>query len=196
MLRIIPIALLSLLISACSVGKVSPLEKTTGYFPAQSKATVITSKPVDLDSKKALILIPNNEFFKGQIANIKYFDQAMTLDDLEKAIIQNNLSEKIPTISEKIGLNNAAKHYKPFLYLYGETRRDNDHSYHGRYVLVDAVTMDELFVTETELDYAWKGVNDQYNWYPMFNALIDYIKSNSKTYQLQIQPTAINKTEK
>ena len=53
---------------------------------------------------------------------------------------------------------------------------------YSQFILTDPVTLDDLLVVETHLDFLWTGVNDQNNWYPMFNALIDYIKQNSKGY--------------
>lgn len=162
--------------------KVAEVDQKTGYFPTSTKATVITSTPIDLDSHKALLLIPSQDFVKGQIGNIKYFDEIMTFEDLEKKIIQANLSDKVPSVRDRIGVSNAAKHYKSFLWFRYESKgvgRDQ----RGRFIITDPITMEDYFVTETKLDYVWSGVNDQNNWYPMFNSLIDYIKQNSRIYQ-------------
>lgn len=169
-------------VSACSVGKVVPLDAKTGYYPASTKAKVVTSKAIDLDSKKTLLLIPNDEFVKGQLANLKYFDEIIKLRELETKVIQANLTEKIPSVNDRIGISNAAKFYKPFLWFRYERQNLSGETPVARFALTDPTTMEDYFVTETELDYAWKGVNDQFNWYPMFNAFIDYVKANSKTY--------------
>src|SRR4030067_868418 len=106
----------------------------------------------------------------------------MTFDDLEKRIIAANLATKVPTVADRIGLSNAAKKYKPFMWLRFDTRGGGRDKY-SQLVLTDPLTMEDYFITETYLDYFWTGVNDQNNWYPMFNSLVDYIKKNSKTYK-------------
>jgi hypothetical protein len=181
-MRLLPALVLALFVSACTSFKVAPVDEKTGYFPTNTKATVVLSKPVDLDPRKGLLLIPNGEFVKGQIANIKYFDETMTFEDLERRIIQAGLTEKVPSVHERIGVNNAAKNYKPFLWLRFE-RTGEGRIKTGRFVLTDPLTMEDWFIAETKLDYAFAGVNDQNNWYPMFNSLIDYIQQNSKTYR-------------
>jgi hypothetical protein len=79
-------------------------------------------------------------------------------------------------------MNKAAKHYKTFLWLRLERRgwaRDG----YMKISLTDPLTMEDLFVTETKVDQLFNNINDQHNWYPMFNSLIDYIKANSRTYR-------------
>lgn len=182
MTRLLSLLLAVLLIDGCTQMKVAEVDPKTGYFPTTVKASVLTSKPIDLDAKKSLLLIPNQDFVKGQIANVKYFDEIMTFADLEKRIVQANLSDKVPSVRERIGVSNAARHYKPFLWFRYE-RKGEGRDQRGQFILTDPLTMEDLFVTETALDYVWAGVNDQNNWYPMFNSLIDYIRQNSRTYK-------------
>ena len=181
MYRQILLGAVLLCFAGCSSMKVVPLDQKTGRFPSDTKATVATSKPFDLDSRKALILVPTSEFVVGQVRNIGYFTEVMTVDDLEKVIVQKNLADKVPSVHDAIGLSNAAKNYQPFLWLHLKTRGTGTQTF-AQFILTDPVNLDDLLVVETHLDYIWSGVNDQNNWYPMFNALIDYIQANSKTY--------------
>lgn len=180
---ILAIALASL--TACSVGKVVPVDAKTGLFPAKTQAKVITSKSIDLDARKDLILVPNDDFIKGSITNMNYFKEVIDYKQLETRIIQANLTDKIPSVQDKIGINNAAKNYKDFIWFRFEKITSDPSNPKMHFMLTDPVTAEDIFVTETDLDYAWKGVNDQYNWYPMFNSIIEYIKLNSKTYNAQ-----------
>ncbi len=170
-----------LVLTACSNMKVTKLDPATGRFPTKNQATVVKSVPIELDALKSLLLLPDNEFVKGQIGSIKYFDKTITLDDLETLIIQNNLTNEVPSIREKIGINKAYKAYKPFLWLRFDTRTENGKQY-GQFILTKPDTLEDIFIVETHFDYVWAGVNDQNNWYPMFNALVDYIDQNSKTW--------------
>ena len=171
-----------LALGACSSMKVAEVDSKSGYFPGSTKATVLTNKAVDLDSRKALLLIPNGDFIKGQMANIKYFGEIITFDDLEKRIVQGNLGDKVPSVRDRIGISNAAKYYKSFLWFRIE-RLGEGTNQRARFILTDPLTQEDYFVAETKLDFIWTGVNDQNNWYPMFNSLIDYVRQNSKTYQ-------------
>ena len=49
--------------------------------------------------------------------------------------------------------------------------------------MTDPLTSENYFVTETLVDVAWSGLSDKNNWYPMFNALIEYIEANSEAYR-------------
>lgn len=163
----------------CSNLKVTEVDPATGYLPSNKAAAVPLSKPLDLDSKKGLVVVSNSEFMAAQLKKIGYFDEVITVEELETRIVKSDLAAKVPSVRDRIGLNNAAKHFQPFLWLRYDTRRDGNKEY-AQFILSDALTLDEYFVTETLLDYVWSGVNDQSNWYPMFNALIDYIRENSK----------------
>lgn len=172
---------LVLTLSACASMQVAELDPETGRFPTKQKATVVKSTPTDLDSMKSLLLLPDNEFVKGQIKNINYFDKSITVDDLETLIIQNNLTDQVPSVRDKIGINKASKAYKPFLWLRFDTREEDGKIY-GQFLLTKPDNLEDLFIVEKYMDYAWAGVNDQNTWYPMFNAIVDYIEQNSKTW--------------
>ena len=175
------VAFICLVLSACTSLKVVELDKETGYFPTQTHADTVASKAMDLDARKGLILVSNSDFLKTQIKNIGYFDEVIDFEEMETRIIQHNLGDKVPSLKEKIGLNNAAKYYKPFLWFRVDTRGSGAQEY-VQFILTDPLTLEDYFVTETHLDRVWTGVNDQYNWYPMLNSFIDYIKANSETY--------------
>lgn len=176
------ILIFALTLGACTSLKVVELDPVTGYFPTENKAVVVTNKPFDLDARKSLLLVSNSEFEKNQIKNIGYFDEVINFKELEALIVKNNLGDKVSSVKDRIGLNNAAKYYKPFLWFRIDTRGTGNEQY-VQFIITDPLTLEDYFVTETHLDRVWAGVNDQNNWYPMFNSLIDYIKANSKTYK-------------
>jgi len=161
--------------------KVAELDPVTGRFPTKSTATVVKNEKVELDTMKALLLLPDNDFIKGQIGNVHYFDTTITLDDLETLIIKNDLTDEVPSVRDKIGINKAYKAYKPFLWLRFDAREENGKSY-GQFILTKPDTLEDIFIVEKHFDYLWAGVNDQNTWYPMFNALVDYIDENSNTW--------------
>lgn len=182
MMKRLLLVIISILLSACTSLKVVPIDPKTGAFPSSTEAKVVLSKSIDLDERKKIILVPNDVFLKESIINMNYFDEVINYEDLEKIIVQEDLTEKVPSIDGQIGINNAARHYKDFLWFHFLSVGENPDK-KAQFILTDPQTLEDLFVTETHLDYVWKGVNDQYNWYPMLNSFIEYIKTNSKTYQ-------------
>lgn len=168
-------------LAGCTSMKVVELDPTTKRFPTNTKATIVSSVDTELDDMKSLLLLPDNNFVKGQIGNIGYFDQTMTIDSLETLIIQNNLQDKVPSVRDKIGINKAYKEYKPFLWLRFDTRQEGNKTY-GQFILTKPDSLKDILVVEKHFDYVWAGVNDSNTWYPMFNAIVDYIDKNSKTW--------------
>lgn len=175
------LVLFTAVVCGCTNMKVAEIDKNTGRFPTTVKATVVKDVEFDLGSMKSLILAPDNEFVLGQLRNIAYFDEVITLEDLEEIIIKNDLTEQVPSIREKIGINRAYKAYKPFLWLRFDTREEGNKTY-GQFILTKPDTLEDIFIVEKHFDYVWAGVNDQNTWYPMFNALVDYIEANSDNW--------------
>jgi len=169
---------------ACTYFEVAEIDPATGYIKANREATIITSKDIELDEFKSLLLISDSEFLKEQVQAIDYFDELMTQADLEKDIIRNNLQEKVPTVRDQIGLNKAYKNYRKFLSFEYDSRGTGTEKY-SQFKLVNPGTLEDIFVAEIKLD-AMVGINDQYTCYPLFNALIRYIKNHSKSYRDQM----------
>jgi len=182
MLRQAFLAVLCMAFVGCTSQKVVEVDPKTGRFPTTATATVTLNKPYELDAHRALVIVPNSEFVKGEVVNMHFFTQVMTVEELERAVVQKGLNDKVPTLTDQIGLNNAAKYYAPFLWLHFKHRGTGSDQY-SQLILTDAATLDDLWIAETHLDYLWAGVNDQHNWYPMFNALIDYLQANSSSYR-------------
>ena len=179
-MKFLVLAAAAALLSACSSFEVAQIDPKTGLIETSTKATTIINKKVDLDSRKALLLVQNDPFVIGQAKALNYFTEIISIEQLETAIIQANLTDKVPTVRERIGINNAAKNYKPFLWLrfdIDDTKREYVQMY-----LTDPLNMEDLFAAEVYMDTVWVGVNDQNAWYPLFNELITYIKANSATY--------------
>lgn len=153
-----------------------------GYFPTQYKAKVVKNVPIDLDSRKDFLLVGVTplEFHKTQLQNIGYFGKLVSHEELEKIIVQQGLTDKVKSVYGQIGISNAARHYRDFLWWHFDSRRDDKGKRYIQYKLLDARTLDEYFVVETAVQTFESDIRNNY---PMFNALIDYIKANSKTYK-------------
>lgn len=166
-------------IQSCTVMKVSD-KNQDGFFQSSKKADILVNQAFDLDNNNQLLIVPNNTFMIGMAEKIGYFDRVITFDDLEKEIIKDNKQDEVGPLTGKIGINNAYRKYKKFLFLKFDDNKNK--SKRLQLKLVNPENFDEIFVGDTLYDDFWVGVNDQNTFNPLFNALITYIKANSKTY--------------
>src|SRR5262249_27008117 len=129
MLRVIAACALALLMTACTSMQVVEVDAKTGYFPSGTKVPTVKNKSVNLDAQKALAVVPNGGFSEGLLMNLGYFEEVITVDELVNRVIASNLTDRVPSITDRIGLNNAAKYYKNFLWLHYETRTSGNQLY-------------------------------------------------------------------
>jgi len=163
------------LTSCGTVGKVTSLNPNTGRFPAKKKTVTIISKTsVNADTLKILVIVPDTPYWIGMVQNMKFFNEVMTMDELEKDIIRKGLTEQIPTISDYNGLKKAYKYYKPFVILMPTKEEKSNGRCYAGFVLFDPSRVANVFQNEIRLNRFW-GVNDQGTMYPLFNSLLDYL---------------------
>lgn len=89
------------LLAGCTTMKIISPNPTTGYFGGSKsglvkKATTVKNTPIDLDSKKQILLVSGETFTPQMVKNIGYFDQVITFKDLEEIIIKENLTDTVP----------------------------------------------------------------------------------------------------
>ncbi|RTE85473.1 MULTISPECIES: hypothetical protein [Gammaproteobacteria] len=154
----------------------------TGYLKISRNASVeiVENTPVDLDRYKSLLVIKNSDLVRSQVENLNYFEEIMNMSELEDEIIDNELTDKVPSLNQAIGLTNASNHYREFLVLeFKVIRFDQSHRVDTELSLYDPATAQYLFLAKTTVNVSF---NDQQNVYPLYNKLIDYIEDNSQTY--------------
>lgn len=173
-------SLAALLSGGCTVGVAVKPDPATGYLTsgkAPVKAPAIVSKRIDMAEFRPLAVVTAGDFAEDQIRNLGFFGEVIDIGELQKRIVTNNLQDKVPSVSDRIGISNAARNYRPFLWIRSDREKRGKKLY-SRLIATDPRTLDDLFITEHELDYVWKGVNDQNTYYPMFNSLIEWLKQN------------------
>jgi hypothetical protein len=168
---------------ACTHYQVTEVDSQTGYFPTSVKATVVKNEKYDLDPYRGMGLVTSGDFIKGQLENIRFFENVVNPGELETLIVKQGLQDKVPSVRDKIGINKAYSNYKPFLWVRGVIRGSGSNKM-AQLIVTDPKCMEDIFVAERPYDPRWAGVSDQNTWYPLFNALIDYLKANSKTFML------------
>lgn len=168
----------------------------TGLFQTTFEPDIKLNEPFDLDKRKQLIFVevissryPDAdmttyiEHYTKQLKRINYFDEFLNYEELQIALIKNDLSEQIPSLKGKIAVSNAAKLYKPFLWLTIDlTPPDADVIGTYRLTFVDPLSLKDLLIVETTPGFWW-GMTPEAMQFPMFNALIQYIRENSKSYK-------------
>jgi len=162
--------------------KVASIDEKTGLLKSDvgqiSKAIVVTAKKMSLAPFKGMAFVSGGgEFGVDQLKAVKYFDQVMNYDDLQKLVIANNLQDKVPSLNEPIGLNKLYRSYKPFLWI-NFKRIQKENKTYLQLIATNPDTLAEVFVSEVFLDFMWAGVNDQNSRYPLFNAFIEWLNQN------------------
>lgn len=161
--------------------QVAEVDPATGLLKSErgevGAATVVTAKQMSLAPFRSMVFVSGSQFGIDQMKKIGYFTEVVDLDGLQRLIIANNLQEKIPTLTDKIGLNKLYRAHKPFLWVHFK-RVTRQHKEYMQLVATNPDTLEDIFVSEVHLDYAWSGVTDQNSRYPLFNSLITWINQN------------------
>jgi hypothetical protein len=174
------LGLAGLLLNSCgSVMKVSDLNED-GLFYSTKESETIKSVDFDLDSHKELLVVPDGVYMKGMAEKIHFFGRVITFDDLEKEIITNNKQDEVGPLTGKIGINNAYRKYKKFLFLRFDSNKERNSRLQLK--LINPENFDEIFIADTYYDTVWIGAFDGNTFNPLFNELIKYIRKNSKSY--------------
>ena len=96
----------------------------------------------------------------------------------KKDIISKNLEDKIPSVSDRIGLKNAYNHYGSFVILHFTKERketNNNTSLYTGISIYDPSKADFIYQNEIYVNLMWDGWTDQGTMYPLYNSLIDYL---------------------
>lgn len=172
-----------LALSACGTQlKVAEVDPGTGRLKSErgevTTATVVTAKPVSLAKFGGRAFITNGgNFGHEQLKATKLFSEVLTYDDMQKLVVKHDLTDKVPSLNEPIGLSRLYKAHKPFLWVhFKQITRDN--KVFMQMIATNPEDLDDVFVSEVHLDYVWKGVTDQNSRYPLFNAFIEWARKN------------------
>ena len=175
--QIVLVLIVLIAITSCgTLEKVTTLDPQTGRFPAKNRTVkVIKSIDVNADTLKTLIIVPNTEYCIGMVKNMNYFNDVMTFVELQQDIIAKGLADEVSSVSDRVGLNNAYRHYRPFVVLKLTTEKKAGNVWYIGLRLYDPRRADYIFENEIMLDQYMGGLTDQKIFYPLFNSLLDYL---------------------
>lgn len=161
------------------------IDPNTGYLPTSqnkstgiTKARVLKSQSANFSKYGGRMLVTGGAFFQQEMNDIGAFSDVMTNEDLQKRIISAGLQDKVPSVSDLIGLNKAYQYYKPFLWTHFEFKDDNNNNHFVRMIVTDPGNAQDLFEAQAVICGAPACDDDQHIWYPLFNSFIDWVHMN------------------
>lgn len=168
--------------SCQTASKITAVHPGSQRFPTKSHkaVTVLKRISVDADTLKTLLIVPNQDSWIELGKKINYFKEVMTIAELQRDIIAKGLTYKIPAISDRIGLYNACKNYKPFVMLSFLTRDLGTEGVRTRLSIYDPIRSDVTFQNEVRLNLMWEGYSDQKVLYPLLNSFVDYLNEQKQ----------------
>lgn len=146
-------------------------------FPTKGRKDVTVLKRLDVnaDSLKTLLVVPNNSAWIEIGKKLNYFQDVMTVSELQSSIIAKGLTDKIPSISDKIGLYNACVYYRHSVMLILSSEDLKTQGFRTRLSLYDPIQSEAIFKDEVRLNLMWEGYSDQKVLNPLLNSLMDYL---------------------
>lgn len=178
MKKIIQIGVFLLIISCGTVQKPAKLNQQTNYFPAKENkvVNVLHSINVDADTLKTLLVVPNSEYFVEMGKNMNFFDEVLSYEEFQNAIIKAGLADEVGGIYDNIGLNRASKKFKPFVILETTRKQKTEGGWYAGFKLYDPKKAEVIFQNEIKLNLMWDGWTDQGTMFPLYNNLLDYLR--------------------
>lgn len=142
---------------------------------SQKTVTILKKVEVNPDTLKTLIIVPDNEKIIKQVKEMSYFKEIKTIKELQQEIIAKGLTDKIPNVSDRIGLYNAYKYYKPFVMLYFSSEDKKLEGLRIRLNLFDPGRSDIIFQNEVRINLMWEGTSDKKTIFPLLKSLAEYL---------------------
>ena len=162
-----------LILTSCKSIPLEPkLDPNTNYLYADYRdVRVIKEIPVPADSLKHLLIVPNKAGLEvGKTLN--FFNEIMTTDQFEDAIIKSGFADEVETFRNRKGQHKAAILYRPYILL--------EHVYECKSSCVGIRLYDpigEQIIFETRMStQIFGGYPDIRNLFPLFNSLLDYLR--------------------
>lgn len=144
--------------------------KTNRFKAPDNGVRVLTEISVDADTLKSLLIVPYASA-KEIAKNLDYFDEVMTDDQFEDAIIKAGFADEIGSIRNRNGLHRAAILFRPFVlfeHVYTQTGSKEG------FRLYDPNR--EKIIFENEKNIGLFSPSNQARLFPLYNSLLDYLR--------------------
>lgn len=188
--RLLAIGFSIILFSSCSPTlKVKELNTKTGKLPTETVINpeeILVEKSINLKEYSQFLFVKKSglnmekyeSYILGTIKNIGGFEKYFTQSELEQYVIQNNLTDKVTSISDNIGLLNLSKNVGKFLICESNVEYKGGYDFTFEYKVINP-TNAEILLHIKHNAFNWGGL-DRPLFNPVFNKYIDWIKANNK----------------
>ena len=188
--RLLIIGVSVILFSSCSPTlKVKELNVKTGKLPTETvinQEEILVEKSINLKEYSKFLFVKKSglnmekyeTYILGTIKNIGGFEKYFTQSELEQYVIQNNLTDKVTSISDNIGLLNLSKNVGKFLICESNVEYKGGYDFTFEYKVINP-TNAEILLHIKHNAFNWGGL-DRPLFNPVFNKYIDWIKANNK----------------
>lgn len=177
-----------LVLSGCGTTMKITKPEENGYYKTQTKVapeSILVNEKIDLSEYKSIFFakvdLEDNEkyqdFYKSSIENIGYFNRVLVQSDMEQLILSEGLADKVTSVSDSIGLYHAQKHLGKFLVGELDTEHKGGYNFEAELKVKDPSNGKVLFHVYHKA-FNWDGL-DQPLFLPIYNAFIDWVKTNS-----------------
>jgi len=170
-----------LLFNSCMTRYSSNINPKTNYFNTNAfndhkkRVTVITETNVNADSIRHLLIV-SNELNLEIAKNLNFFNEVMTFDQFEDAIIHAGLADEIKSIRNRTGLHKAAILFRPFVVLENVSSGFGLNSKNG-FRLYDPLKEEVIFENEMREGLFDPSTPTPINsYFPLYNSLLDYLR--------------------
>lgn len=167
-------------VSSCALfcnTKPEKLNSKTHYFRARPNAdvTVISEIPVNSDTLKTLLVVPNEDYYFEMGKNLEYFNEVMTYNQLQDKILELGDTLDLRLASpDKLKLNKATRLYKHFVILERlDIQRDEHYAWVTGLSVYDPLRGEIIFENRIPDDAIRcnKGF-----YFPLFNSFLRYLR--------------------
>jgi hypothetical protein len=186
-IRFCAAAIPALLLSACADVKPKPMDPSSGLFPTMTildKDAVRLSKPFDPKFKHLVyVKVPDekpkefSQFYVTELRNSKLFDQVANKSDLEAIVIQRNLTDRVPNVSDMVGLHRLAEEIGPFLVVEPYFQFRGGYSYTGQLTAIDPASGQTVLLLQQNA-FNWAGLDSPLV-YPLLNGFVQWARGGS-----------------
>lgn len=181
---------LSVVLFSCSPTlKVKELDAKTGKLPTETvinQEELLVEKSINLKEYSQFLFVKksglNMEKYESYILEtlktIGGFEKYYTQSELEQYVIQKNLTDKVTSISDNIGLLNLSKNVGKFLICESNVEYKGGYDFTFEYKVINP-TNAEILLHIKHSAFNWGGL-DRPLFNPVFNKYIDWVNTNNK----------------
>jgi hypothetical protein len=184
---------LFLLLGGCSTTLKPTAVGETGYFDTNTKLIydgIIIEKAFKPEYKKMIYVKTDEDnekfkmFYLETFKNMNEFDSVFSKEELETLVFDRDLTGKVSSVSDKIGLHNLQKEIGSFLVVEPYADWKGGYDYIANLKVYDPETGKDVLVLENTA-FNWAGL-DKPLFYPLFNAFLEW----SRGENIQTEPTS------